>query len=80
MTTSSDLGRVLGIDPYILDNLNEKISERIGRSDVLQGFIDKNRSMIQKTLDVLDPTHTPAARNSTKEDIAARETAHRLCQ
>jgi len=43
-----------------LDNLNEKISERIGRSDVLQDFIDKNRSMIQKTLDVLDPTHTPA--------------------
>jgi len=60
MTTSSDLGRILGVDPYILDDLNEKMSECIGRSDVLENFINQNRLMIQKTLDVLDPTHTPA--------------------
>ena len=60
MTTSSELGRILGVDPYILDDLDEKMSERVGRSDVLESFINNNRLMVQKTLDVLDPRHTPA--------------------
>src|SRR3989344_940855 len=60
MTTSSELGRILGVDPYILDDLDEKMSERVGRSDVLESFINNNRLMVQKTLDVLDPRHTSA--------------------
>ena len=75
MTTSSELGRILGVDPYILDDLDEKMSERVGRSDVLETFINSNRFMIQKTLDVLDPRHTPAdeVRETLRKKILEHE-------
>jgi len=60
MTTSSDLARVLGIHTSQLDRLDEVMSEQIGRSNVLLDLINENRLMMQKTLGVLDPTHTPA--------------------
>lgn len=60
MTTTSDLAAVLGIHTAELEKLNEVMSERIGRSDVLQNFIDKARTTINSTLGVLDPSHKPA--------------------
>ena len=61
MRTSTDLARILGIDPVELENLNEAMSEITGRSDVIDNLIDENRKMVDTTLGVLDSTHKPAA-------------------
>jgi len=60
MIASSDLASVLGVHTSEIDNLNEVMSERIGRSDVLENLINANRMMINNTLQVLDPKHKPA--------------------
>lgn len=61
MRTSTDLARILGIDPVALDDLNEVMSEITGRSDVLDNLIDENRRMVDTTLGVLDSRHKPAS-------------------
>lgn len=60
MTSTSELAKILGVDSYLLDNLDEKMSERIGRSGVLESFIHKNRFLIQNTIGVLDPSYAEA--------------------
>ncbi len=61
MRTPTDIARILGIDPVALEDLNEEMSEITGRSDVLHNLMDKNRTMVDTTLDVLDYKHKPAA-------------------
>jgi len=56
-----DIAKVLGIHTRDLAKLNEEMSEIFGRSDVLDNFIDENRSMADKTLGVLDSLHKPAS-------------------
>jgi len=75
MTTSSDLARVLGVHTADIDHLNEVMSEKIGRSDVLTNFINENRRRISETLGVLDPKHTPAdeVRKVLREKILRHE-------
>jgi hypothetical protein len=57
MTTPTDLAKTLGVEPEMLEDLNEVMSEKIGRSDILQKLIDENRMLIDTTLEVLDPKH-----------------------
>jgi sulfur relay (sulfurtransferase) DsrF/TusC family protein len=61
MRTSTDLARILGVDPIEFDDINERMSEVTGRSDVLERIIMENRKMVDSTLGVLDSTHKPAS-------------------
>lgn len=60
MTTPTDLARILGVDPLLLESLDEAMSEATGRSDTLINFINENKKMVDTTLGVLDSRHTPA--------------------
>ena len=75
MKTVSDVARVLGVHTADIDRLNEVMSERIGRSDVLLNLINENRSTINNILGVLDSRHKPAdeVRKILREKILRHE-------
>lgn len=75
MTTPTDLARILGVDPLLLENLDEAMSEATGRSDILINLINENSKMIDTTLGVLDSRHTPAdeVRRVLREKILRHE-------
>ena len=74
-TTLTDLGKILRVEPAFLESLNEAMSERIGRSDVLDNLVNENRMLIDNTLGVLDPLHKPAeeVRKVLREKILRHE-------